>query len=85
MADFRVRYEYDAYADRNDTHDIDASLEGQPNAEFVGQNRGKHGLILGAGIGGQVNENTTIGGGVLYAERSNGSEISVGGNLTVFW
>ena len=85
VADFRVRYEYDAYADRNDTHDIDASLEGQPNAEFVGQNRGKHGLILGAGIGGQVNENTTIGGGVLYAERSNGSEVSIGANFTVYW
>jgi len=85
VADFRVRYEYDAYADRNETHDIDASLEGQPNAEFVGQNRGKHGLILGAGIGGQVGENTTIGGGVLYAVHSNGSEISLGGNLTFYW
>lgn len=85
VADFRVRYEYDAYADKNDTHDIDASLAGQQNADFVGQNRGEHGLILGAGIAGQTGKNTTIGGGVSYATHSNGSEVSVSGNFTLSW
>ena len=85
VADFRIRYEYDAYADRNDTHDIQASLEGQPDAEFIGQNRGEHGLILGAGLGGQAGENITIGGGVSYAVHSNGTEVSIGGNLTIYW
>lgn len=85
VADFRVRYEYDAYAGRNDTHDISAGLEGQPSSSFVGQNRGEHGLILGAGITGRAGESTTVGGGVLYALHSNGSEISLGANVTVFW
>ena len=85
VADFRVRYEYDAYADKNDTHDIDASLAGQPNTDFVGQNRGEHGLILGAGIAGQTGKNTTIGGGVSYATHSNGTEVSVNGNFTLSW
>ena len=85
VADFRIRYEYDAYANRNNTHDIQASLAGQPTADFVGQNRGKHGVILGAGIGGQAGKNTTVGGGVSYALRSNGTEFSIGGNFTVYW
>ncbi len=85
LLDFRARYEYDAYADNNDTHDIKAGLEGQQKDTFVGQNRGAHGLIVGAGVEGQIGDNMTMGGGYVYSARSEGYDSSFGANFTYFF
>ena len=85
LADLRIRYEYDAYANRNDKHEIDANLEGQAASTFIGQNRGRNGLILGLGVGGNATEKLAITGGVAYAKRSNGKEASLGLNFTYIW
>lgn len=83
--DARIRYEFDAYANKNQTHDIDAGLAGQEKTTFVGQNRGEHGVIVGAGLGGKITNNLTISGGLLYSHHSNGNESSATGNLTYQW
>ena len=85
VLDFGARYEYDAYANNNSTHDIKASLEGQQKETFVGQNRGEHGVIVGAGVEGRISESMTLGGGYVYSARSEGHDSSIGANFTYFW
>jgi outer membrane autotransporter protein len=85
ILDMMLRYEYDAYADDNETHDIKAGLAGQESSTFVGQNRGAHGLLVGIGLESETSKNLTLGGGVVYSERSNGSETQINGNLTYYW
>lgn len=83
--DLRARYEFDAYANNNDTHDIDAGLSGQSTLTYIGQNRGEHGVILGVGVGGEIAKNATLSGGYWYSHRSNGRESSLGASFTYFW
>ncbi len=85
VLDFRARYEYDAYANNNSTHDIKAGLEGLQKETFVGQNRGAHGLILGAGVEGRISENMMLGGGYVYSARSYGHDSSFAADFTYFW
>ena len=80
-----VRYEYDAYADKNETHDITAGLANQPASSFVGQNRGPHGLLAGIGLESQMSENLSLGAGFIYSYRSNDNESQINGNLTYYW
>lgn len=85
ILDLRLRYEYDAYANRNSTHDIKASVAGQDKHTFVGQNRGENGFVVGVAMAGELTENTVIGGGYTYTNRSSGYESSVGANFTYLW
>ena len=85
VADLRVRYEYDAYANNNETHDIKAGIAGQQKDTFVGQNRGEHGFIVGAGLEGRISDNMTLGGGYVYSARSDGHDSSFGANFTYYW
>jgi hypothetical protein len=85
ILDLRLRYEYDAYANRNSTHDIKASVAGQDKHTFVGQTRGETGFVVGVAMAGELTENTVIGGGYTYTNRSSGYESSVGANFTYLW
>jgi autotransporter-associated beta strand protein len=85
ILDLRLRYEYDAYANSNSTHDIKASVAGQDKHTFVGQNRGENGFVVGVAMAGELTENTVIGGGYTYTNRSSGYESSVGANFTYLW
>lgn len=78
LLDLRARYEYDVLADRDSTHDIEAGLIGQSKDTFVGQNRGPHGLILGAGMLSELTPRLSAGLGFEYAMRSDGSDSSIG-------
>ena len=85
VATLRANYEFDAYANNNETHDIQANLAGLDSSSFVGQNRGPHGLLLGVGINTSIKQNATIGAGYMYSLRSAGHENSVGANFTYYW
>ena len=85
LTKLRIRYEYDAYADQNSAHDIQASLAGIPKSTFVGQNRGPHGILLGLGFETAVAESCQLGAGYTYSWRSHGHESNIGGTFTYFW
>lgn len=82
LADFGARYEYDALAEHDSTHDIQARIGDQTKDSFVGQNRGTHGLVLGVGLLSELSSKLTLGAGYEYATRSGGSDSSIGVDLS---
>lgn len=82
-----VRYEYDAYADNNNEHEIDAGLVAHPDYKqtFVGQNRGEHAMTVGLGLGSDFSGALQVRGGLIYTEQSHGSEWSGGLNMQYLW
>lgn len=81
-----VRYERDWYADNNRAHEIRARLAttpGQPAEVFIGQNRGPDALIAGIGLASSPSSGVQLGGGIVYANTSNGEELGGGFNLQV--
>jgi len=82
LADLSARYEYDALAEHDSTHDIQASIGGQTKDSFVGQNRGTHGLVFGVGLLSDLSPKLTLGAGYDYATRSGGRDSSIGLDLS---
>jgi hypothetical protein len=82
-----VHYEFDAYADDNNEHEIDAALVAHPEYRqtFVGQNRGEHAVTIGLGLGSDPTSTLQIRGGVKYTAHSHGDEWGAGVNLQYFW
>lgn len=81
-----VRYERDWYADNNRAHEIRARLAttpGQPAEVFIGQNRGPDALLAGIGLASSPSSGVQLGGGIVYANTTNGEEFGGGFNLQV--
>lgn len=82
-----VRYEHDFYANRNNEHDINASLVAhQENKQtFIGQSRGENALIMGLGVSSAINSALQINGGLTYSDHSHGDEWGAGFTLEYNW
>lgn len=78
-----ARYEYD-WLD-SDGHEVTVSNPNFGSFTQLGQSRGEHGVVAGAGLAVTVDESVSIGGGYAYSWRSNGSEHGFGASLTVTW
>ena len=82
-----VRFEHDAYANKNNEHDIKAALKSNPDFKttFVGQGRGENAVLLGLGLASEISSNLQINGGLVYADSSHGNEWSAGVNIGFYW
>lgn len=82
-----MRYEHDFYANKNNEHEIDASLSAHPDYKqtFVGQNRGENALITGIGIGSNINSALQINGGLVFSKHTHGKEWGAGLSLEYTW
>lgn len=81
-----VRFERDWYANNNRAHEIRARLAttpGQPAEVFIGQNRGPDALIAGIGLASSPSSGVQLGGGIVYANTTNGEELGGGFSLQV--
>ncbi|MCR9284784.1 MAG: autotransporter domain-containing protein [Rhodobacteraceae bacterium] len=78
-----ARYEYDWLADANGHHEVMVSSPLFGDFEQVGQNRGAHGIIAGAGLSYDYGETVGIDFGYAYSNRTNGEEHGFGANLTI--
>ena len=81
-----VRFERDWYANNNRAHEIRARLAttpGQPAEVFIGQNRGPDALIAGIGLASSASSGVQLGGGIVYANTTNGEELGGGFSLQV--
>lgn len=78
-----VRYEFDALAAADDRHDVRMSNPVFGAFDQVGQNRGEHGVVAGAGFSWEIGHTVGISAGYAYSGRSNGEEHGVGGSVTV--
>jgi outer membrane autotransporter protein len=82
-----VRYEFDAYADKNNDHEVKAALVAHPEYKqtFVGQNRGEHAVTGGLALGSDLTSALQIRGGLRYTEHSHGDEWGAGLNMQYLW
>lgn len=78
-----IKYEHDFYANKNNTHKIDAALSSNSNykQEFEGQNRGENSLLTGIGLASDISNALQINGGLVYSKHSHGKEIGAGVSL----
>lgn len=82
-----VRFEHDAYANKNNEHDIKAALKSNADFKttFVGQGRGENAVLLGLGLASEISSNLQVNGGLVYADSSHGNEWSAGVNIGFYW
>jgi uncharacterized protein with beta-barrel porin domain len=78
-----ARYEYD-WLDSGD-HEVTVANPNFGSFTQLGQSRGEHGVVAGAGLAVTIDDNVSIGGGYAYSWRSNGTEHGFGASLTVAW
>jgi uncharacterized protein with beta-barrel porin domain len=78
-----VKYEHDFYANKNNSHKIDAALSSHSNykQEFEGQNRGENSILTGIGLSSDINNALQINGGFVYSMHSHGKEVGAGISL----
>ena len=82
-----IRYEHDFYANKNNEHEVEASLSAHPDYKqtFVGQNRGENSFITGIGIGSNINSALQINGGLVFSKHTHGKEWGAGLSLEYTW
>lgn len=78
-----IKYEYDFYSNKNNTHKINVALSSNSNykQEFEGQNRGKNSLLTGIGLASDISNVLQINGGFVYSKHSHGKEVAGGISL----
>ncbi|MGB6327434.1 MAG: autotransporter outer membrane beta-barrel domain-containing protein [Halarcobacter sp.] len=78
-----IKYEHDFYANKNNTHKINAALSSHSNykQEFEGQNRGENSILAGLGLASDINNTLQVNGGFVYSKHSHGKEVGVGVSL----
>ncbi len=77
------RYEHDWLAGSDDEHDVTVTSPVFGAFRQVGQSRGDHGFVVGAGLSYALRDEIGLSAGYLYSHRSNGEEHGFGANLTI--
>jgi outer membrane autotransporter protein len=80
-----LRYHYDAFADRDEEHEITVSSPFFGEFTQVGQNRGPNGVTVGLGLSGHIGKTTSFGVGYARTWNTNGDEDAIGAHLLARW